>query len=1153
MAQSHKLASFRLQLFNHPHAQPPSISPRAAHQFKRFVVINDLSRFATDSANPIPSASAASFFQLLHAKPHRLIIDYSLSAPYLQVTLSSALSDYRPCRLVSGCEALRFILWHVSNAKGSAFAPCGFEGCDNTCTPVIGNRTQFQLQRVFQRAALKSPTIKPSELPKPPGNSPLLGLPFDVLLRIACMLPARDHATLSATHSYLRKFLASVVPGLKLRLYPHQMSALNRMAQMEEENVTEDMPLMFEFKVCTLRHAVIAADLVDGSIYELDCFPRVARPRGGLLCDEPGLGKTITTLSHILKTLGREPKLPSNRETHVVDANAIKITSYTERITSRYESLDTRRKSMSRMGRLVPTLDMYKPKRRIQRPNYFQSGKGQGILPVCGGAEQIYLSRATLIVVPSVLTEHWKHQIDLHVEMEGLSVLRVHSHRDFPDTALELAANYDIIIVPFEVIAGLHCEIRYGMPMLLKVHFYRVIVDEGHRISSSHVSNFAVGCDKIKTDIRWVMTGTPTPFTPRTDVDHLYSLLTFIRDEAYGLDKDAWRVGIRDPYMRYKTESLDRLSRLLESVMIRTDKSVLKAKCHVRNVFLNFSADTAASYNGLIRMGWRNLITSDWFHEDHEQSLLNKRNKGSAHSFVFNLRRACCFGGSMDVRFYTDDVIDVLLLLQGKYKHHSRATESECFRSPLPEENVDIETGEQNGYDENYLEDLLRRRNWYAKIRSENRSMMMIDRENPKRGKSETRLITYVVSGKLLKICKALLEKICKCSQCHEVIDGPFVTPCAHLLCYRCLVSNRTSCAVSGCPYEYEMGRNQEPKDLIELQPCFFVSDWVSNWDTTESAKMRYLVNKIAELPKVEVWEEGCSEARLVRPKVIIHSEYADHLKLAQLYLKGSEALQNSYIDIVRNQLDKSDFVKKFRSPAEYSRKAIKAFAENENASILLMNSRLGAVGLDLSFVRYIFLLEPLWDSAQEMQIISRAHRIGCVDDIVVERLIMRGSIEEAMLMELQNSVNCVEEGSAAGMASAKIEKDHQKRRNMLLNMRLVKSMEQLERDGQEAGLVAKMTETNVYEERAALCQGHTAEERWDDADGFDVRRQVTEAKERKARDRVHDNLLKRRLMHEIRNMAKQTAGNEEFSGRQGHDGILKRARRRVRFDDEEL
>ncbi|KAI0567258.1 Helicase [Gracilaria domingensis] len=1127
------------------------MSPRTAQDFNKFVVLHNLQKFLSDSSDPVPSAAAAAFFQLLHTRPHRLNVEYTLSAPYISVTLYAVRSDFRPCCLVSGCEPLRFLLWHVFNSSGSADSPCGFEGCSHKCTSKTNDRKQFQLQRVFHEAALKAPTVQPPKLSNPPGNSPLLRLPFDLLLRVACLLPARDHATLSATHSYLRNFLASVIPGMKLQLYPHQISALCRMSQMEEEGITDDMPLIHDFKVIDLQHAVVVADLFDGSIYELDSIPRVQRPRGGLLCDEPGLGKTITTLSHILKTLGREPKAPAQRDTQVVEIGDIKVSTYTEKNSNRYETHDTRRKFMPRIDRLIPSPQKKSPKRQIQRPKYFQTSKGHGVLPICSGTEQIYLSRATLVIVPAVLTEHWMDQIDMHVDMDSLRVLCVHSRWDFPDTALELAVDYDIIIVSFEVIAGLHNEIRQGMPILLKVHFYRVIVDEGHRISSSHVSNFAIGCDKIKTDIRWVMTGTPTPYTPRTDVDHLYSLLTFVRDEAYGLDKDAWRVGIRDPYMRYKTESLDRLSRLLESIMIRADKSLLKYKCRVRNVFLNFSADTAESYNGLIRMGKRNLITSDWFDEDHEQSLLNKRNKGSATTFVSNLRKACCFGGSMEVKFYTNDVVDMLLLLRDEYSHCSRVTEDECFRDPILEEHIDIERGVEDGYDQYYLQNLKRRREWFSQIRSEGRSMICISRENPNRAAGEPRDIGYIVSGKLLKIAKALTGKNGRCSGCREEVHLPFVTPCAHLLCDGCLVRDRTACVVPGCRYPYVMGSNEEPKDLIELQPSIYSSEWRHDWERTESAKMRYLVEKIEELPLVEVWDEGCSQARMVRPKVIIHSESTDHLKLAQLYLKISEMLHEAYIDIVWNERDRSDFVKKCKSPAEYSRKAIKVFAANEDASILLMNSRLGGVGLDLSFVKYIFLLEPLWDSAQEMQIISRAHRIGCVGDILVERLIMRGSIEEAMLMELQSSVNVVEEASAAGVADAKAEKDHQKRRNILLKMRSVRSMAELSRDGQEAGVVARVTELKSFDEVAVIqgkAEDRDGREEWCkedraiwEADGVDVKRQVMATRERRAKHRQSVRASKR-----VGARASEDCLDEELDG-----GRPKKARRRVRFDDE--
>lgn len=56
-----------------------------------------------------------------------------------------------------------------------------------------------------------------------------------------------------------------------------------------------------------------------------------------------------------------------------------------------------------------------------------------------------------------------------------------------------------------------------------------------------------------------------------------------------------------------------------------------------------------------------------------------------------------------------------------------------------------------------------------------------------------------------------------------------------------------------------------------------------------------------------------------------------------------------------------------------------------------------GAVGLDLSFVSHIFLLDPIWDKSLEDQVISRAHRLGAKQAIIVEKFIARGTVEQTM------------------------------------------------------------------------------------------------------------------------------------------------------------
>ena len=64
---------------------------------------------------------------------------------------------------------------------------------------------------------------------------------------------------------------------------------------------------------------------------------------------------------------------------------------------------------------------------------------------------------------------------------------------------------------------------------------------------------------------------------------------------------------------------------------------------------------------------------------------------------------------------------------------------------------------------------------------------------------------------------------------------------------------------------------------------------------------------------------------------------------------------------------------------------------EDGQCSVLLMDEA-GSVGLDLSFVSWVFLMEPLENASLEEQVISRAHRMGAKGAVQVETLVMRVS-----------------------------------------------------------------------------------------------------------------------------------------------------------------
>ncbi|MCE1200377.1 MAG: DEAD/DEAH box helicase, partial [Marinilabiliales bacterium] len=73
----------------------------------------------------------------------------------------------------------------------------------------------------------------------------------------------------------------------------------------------------------------------------------------------------------------------------------------------------------------------------------------------------------------------------------------------------------------------------------------------------------------------------------------------------------------------------------------------------------------------------------------------------------------------------------------------------------------------------------------------------------------------------------------------------------------------------------------------------------------------------------------------------------------------------------------------------------IETFQTGKEKNIFLISLKAGGVGLNLTAADYIFLVDPWWNPAAEMQAISRAHRIGQDKKVFVYRFLSAGSIEE--------------------------------------------------------------------------------------------------------------------------------------------------------------
>lgn len=85
----------------------------------------------------------------------------------------------------------------------------------------------------------------------------------------------------------------------------------------------------------------------------------------------------------------------------------------------------------------------------------------------------------------------------------------------------------------------------------------------------------------------------------------------------------------------------------------------------------------------------------------------------------------------------------------------------------------------------------------------------------------------------------------------------------------------------------------------------------------------------------------------------------------------------------------------------------IRKFHEDTDNQIFLISLKAGGVGLNLTAADYVFIIDPWWNPAAEMQAVNRAHRIGQGKKVIVYRFISENTIEEKIqsLQERKSSL----------------------------------------------------------------------------------------------------------------------------------------------------
>jgi len=156
--------------------------------------------------------------------------------------------------------------------------------------------------------------------------------------------------------------------------------------------------------------------------------------------------------------------------------------------------------------------------------------------------------------------------------------------------------------------------------------------------------------------------------------------------------------------------------------------------------------------------------------------------------------------------------------------------------------------------------------------------------------------------------------------------------------------------------------------------------------------------------PKLEPLSEAISEAVAGGHKVVVFFNF-----IAGIELVG-EQLNAMGIDFVT-----------MTGATHDRRSVVERFQGDPRCRALLMTLKTGGVGLNLTAADTVFIFEPWWNRAAEMQAISRLHRIGQNANVLSYAMIVRDTIEEKIRLLQQQKAELTDALISSDLAAKQL------------------------------------------------------------------------------------------------------------------------------------
>ncbi|KAG0257209.1 DNA repair protein rad16 [Actinomortierella ambigua] len=225
------------------------------------------------------------------------------------------------------------------------------------------------------------------------------------------------------------------------------------------------------------------------------------------------------------------------------------------------------------------------------------------------------------------------------------------------------------------------------------------------------------------------------------------------------------------------------------------------------------------------------------------------------------------------------------------------------------------------------------------------------------------------------------------CCVCQEEAEDPIVSRCHHLFCREDASQYVTTSMVEApeCPVCHI------PLSIDLQQPTYIPPEKDDDEEVRHKTFARTsIVNRI----NMDTWRSSTKIEALV--------EQLYNLRREDRTIKSICFSQYvNFLDLVKWRLEKAGFkcCKLDGTMTPFQRDAtIRKFSEDPTITVFLISLKAGGVALNLTAASRVFICDPWWNPAAELQAMDRIHRIGQHRPILITRLIIENSIESRIL-----------------------------------------------------------------------------------------------------------------------------------------------------------